>query len=71
VRHHGSRRALVKNADGSVRMVFSPAKPDGVPEASWIQANPKKGYFAYFRWHSPAKAFLDRSWKMATIKQVD
>lgn len=66
-----SRQEIVENADGSVRLVFSPAKPDGVPEANWIQTNPKKGFFAYFRWYSPTKAFFDRSWKMDNIKHIE
>jgi hypothetical protein len=65
-----SRQALVKSADGSVRLVFSPKKPDGAPEANWIQTSPKKGFFAYFRWYSPTKAFFDRSWKMGNIVEV-
>jgi hypothetical protein len=65
-----SRQALAKNADGSVRLVFSPRKPDGVADANWIQTNPQKGFFAYFRWYSPSKAFFDRSWKMGNIMAV-
>jgi hypothetical protein len=65
-----SGQEIVKNADGSVRLVFSPQKPDGVPEANWIQTNPEKGFFAYFRWYSPTKAFFDRSWKMGNIVEV-
>ena len=53
-----------------MRLVFSPKKPDGVPEANWIQTNPEKGFFAYFRWYSPTKAFFDRSWKMGNIVEV-
>jgi len=45
-----------KNKDGSVRLVFSSKKPGGVPDANWIQTNPEKGFFAYFRWYSPTKA---------------
>jgi hypothetical protein len=41
-----------------------------VPEANSIQANPEKGFFAYFRWYSPTKAFSDRSWKMGNIVEV-
>lgn len=41
-----SRQKLVKNTDGSVHLVFSPKKPDGVPEVNWIQTNPMKGFFA-------------------------
>jgi hypothetical protein len=65
-----SRQALVKSDDDSVRLVFSPTKPAGVPDANWIQTNPKKGFFAYFRWYSPTKAFFDRSWKMDNIKEI-
>ena len=63
-------QALVKNKDGSVRLVFSPKQPGGVPDANWIQTNPEKGFFAYFRWYSPTKAFFDRSWKMGNIVEV-
>jgi hypothetical protein len=65
-----SRQPLVKSKDGSVRLVFSPKKPDGVPEANWIQTNPEKGWFTYFRWYSPTKQFFDRSWKMGNIVEV-
>lgn len=66
-----SRQPLVASVDGSVRLVFSPEKLEDVPEANWIQTNPKKGFFAYFRWYSPTKAFFDRSWKMGNIKRLD
>ncbi len=65
-----SRQPLVKNKDGSVRLVFGPKKPDVVPEGNWIQTNPKKGWFTYFRWYSPTKQFFDRSWKMGNIVEV-
>ena len=54
-------------SDGSVRLVLSPTKPAGVPDANWIQTNPEKGFFAYFRWYSPTKGFFHRSWKMGNI----
>jgi hypothetical protein len=65
-----SRQDLAENADGSVRLVFSPEKPDGVADANWIQTNPQKGFFVYFRWYSPTKAFFDRSWKMGNVTEV-
>ncbi len=65
-----SRQEIIKNGDGSVRLVFFPKKPDGVPEANWIQTNPENGFFAYFRWYSSTKAFFDRSWKMVNIVEV-
>jgi hypothetical protein len=42
----------------------------GVSEANWIQTNPEKGFFAYFRWYSPTKAFFDLVWKMGNITEV-
>jgi hypothetical protein len=39
-----SRQVLVRNGDGSVRLVFSPKKPDGVADANWIETNPQKGF---------------------------
>ena len=65
-----SRQEIVKDADGSVRLVFSPKKPDGFPEANWIQTNLKTGFFAYFRWYAPTKAFFDRSWKIRNITET-
>jgi len=65
-----NRQSLVKGKDGSVRLVFSPKRPAGVPEANGIQTNPEKGWFTYFRCYSPTKAFFDRSWKMGNIVEV-
>jgi len=42
----------------------------GVSEANWIQTNPEKGFFAYFRWYSPTKAFFDLVWEMGNITEV-
>jgi hypothetical protein len=41
-----SRQPLVKNTDGSVRLVFSPKKPAGVPDANWalVQSNCPPSY---------------------------
>ena len=66
-----SRQELVANDDGAVRLVFSAEKPEGVPDANWIQTNPDKGFFAYFRWYSPTLAFFDRSWKMGNIEEIE
>ena len=65
-----SRQDLVAAEDGSVRLVFSPEKPADVADANWIQTNPEKGFFAYFRWYSPTQAFFDRSWKMGNIVEM-
>jgi len=44
--------------------------PVDIPDANWIQTNPEKGFFTYFRWYSPTKTFFDRSWKMGNIVEV-
>lgn len=65
-----SRHDPVQSADGSVRLFLSPDRPDGAPEANWIQTNPGKGFFACFRLHAPTLAFFDRSWRFANIEEV-
>jgi hypothetical protein len=65
-----SRQQLVPDEAGAVRLVFAPAKPDGVHAANWIQTNPEKGFFACLRLHSPTTAVFDRSWKMGDIEEA-
>ncbi|MEE4121313.1 MAG: DUF1214 domain-containing protein [Paracoccaceae bacterium] len=65
-----SRQQLVADEDGAVRLVFGPARPDGVPAANWIQTNPEKGFFAHLRLHAPAAPFVDRSWRIGSIEEA-
>jgi hypothetical protein len=45
------------NADGSVDIYFAPKKPDGVAEENWIQTVAGKGFFPFYRFYGPLKAF--------------
>jgi hypothetical protein len=65
-----SRDAIVKNADGSVSLYFSPTAPLGRSESNWIKTIPGKGWFAYFRLYGPTQAFFDRSWVLPDIKLI-
>jgi len=59
----GSQRGPVMNADGSVDVYFSATKPKDVSEKNWIQTNPDKGFFVYYRFYGPLKAYTDKTWK--------
>ena len=50
-----------KNSDGDYVFHFSPEKPDGVVKENWVQTNPGKNWFVYFRAYSPSKAFVAQS----------
>ncbi|WEM44309.1 DUF1214 domain-containing protein (plasmid) [Photobacterium sp. DA100] len=45
-----------RNSDGSVDIILSPNKPEGM-EKNWIQTNEGAGYFFYFRVYSPEKEY--------------
>jgi hypothetical protein len=59
---------LVKNPDGSVDVYFGPTKPAGA--ANWIKTTLGKGWFPYFRFYAPAKAYFDKSWQLNDIELV-
>ena len=59
---------LVRNADGSVDVVFSPVRPAGV--TNWIQTTPGKGWFSYFRFYAPSEAYFDKSWQLSDIESL-
>jgi hypothetical protein len=59
---------LVRNADGSVDVVFSPRRPAGV--SNWIQTTPGKGWFSYFRFYGPTEAYFNKSWQLNDIEAV-
>lgn len=65
-----SRKAdIVTNSDGSVDVYFGPTAPEG-KEANWVQTNPGKGWFAYFRFYGPTEPFFDKSWALPDIEKV-
>lgn len=40
---------IVKNDDGSIDVYFGSEAPDG-HETNWVQTEPGKGWFTYFRY---------------------
>jgi hypothetical protein len=66
-----SRKAdAVTNADGSMDVYFGPTAPAG-KEANWVQTEPGKGWFAYFRFYGPTEAFFDKSWTLPDVVKVE
>lgn len=64
-----SRKELIKNADGSVDLYFSPTAPSG-KEKNWVQTLPGKHWFAYMRFYGPTEAYFNKSWKMDDIQKT-
>ncbi|HEX5261975.1 MAG TPA: DUF1214 domain-containing protein, partial [Phenylobacterium sp.] len=64
----GSRSDIVKNADGSVDLVFAPAPPKDSPESNWIPTVPGRAWFTYFRLYAPLQPYFDASWKLPDIE---
>ena len=60
---------LRKNADGSVDLYVGPKAPAGY-EKNWLQTNPGKAWFAYFRLYGPLEPYLNRSWKLPDFEEV-
>jgi hypothetical protein len=56
-------------ADGSVDLYFGPRAPNG-KEGQWIQTNPGRGWFAYFRIYGPKEAAFNGSWKPGDFEEV-
>jgi hypothetical protein len=66
----GSRQPdLVKSADGSVDLYFSPDAPKDF-ENNWIPTAPGKAWFAILRLYAPLEAYFDKSWALPDIEKV-
>jgi hypothetical protein len=61
---------IAVNEDGSIDVYFGPEAPEG-HEANWVQINPDKGWFAYFRFYGPTEPFFDKSWALPDIERVE
>ena len=57
---------LVRRADGSIDIVFSPGDP-GDPGANWLEVPRFGGFNAYLRTYVPGQAVLDGSWRPPAI----
>jgi hypothetical protein len=60
---------LLKNADGSVDLYFSPTPAKGF-ETNWIPTVPGQAWFTYLRLYAPTEAYFDKSWKLPDIERV-
>jgi hypothetical protein len=58
------------NADGSVDIYFAPKKPKGVANENWIQTVAGKGFFPFYRFYGPLKAYNDQTWRPVEIEVV-
>ena len=67
---NGNHEDVVVNADGTIDLHFAPTLPTGVNEANWVQTNPEKSWFTYFRLYGPTQTFFDASWVMNNIQEV-
>jgi hypothetical protein len=65
-----SRTGVVPNEDGSVTIHFSPALPDGVNKANWIETNSGESWFTYLRFYGPTEAYFDETYPLQNIKRV-
>ena len=63
--------APATNPDGSVDIYFAPKKPKGVAESNWIQTVAGKGFFPFYRFYGPLKAFNDQTWTPVEIELVN
>ena len=63
------RKGLKKIPDGSIDIYFAPKAPKGM-EGNWIQTNPKRGFFVYYRFYGPLKAYTDKTWKPDDVELV-
>ena len=65
-----SRMDLLENSDGSVTLYIGPTKPEGDKAKNWIETVAGKGWFPYFRFYSPDKPFLDKTWILPDIQKA-
>ena len=50
-------------------LYFGPSAPKGY-EKNWLQTNPGKAWFAYFRLYGPLEPYLNRTWRLPDIEQT-
>ena len=54
-------------ADGGY---VGPEQPDDA-EGRWLQTNPSKGWFVYFRIYGPEPPAFDGSWQLPDFERLD
>ncbi|WP_052444224.1 DUF1254 domain-containing protein [Flammeovirga sp. OC4] len=63
-----SRQDLKVNMNGSIDLYFGPKAPKGF-ESNWIQTEEGRAWFPYFRFYSPGKEVVDRTWVLPDIEK--
>ena len=58
------------NEDGTVDLYFGPKAPEGF-ENNWVETNPGRGWWVWFRIYSPGEAFFDKSWTLPDFERVE
>jgi hypothetical protein len=64
-----SYQNVQRNSDGSVHVYFGPTPPHG-RESNWIYTTPGQPWFTFFRFYGPAKAVLDRTWRLPDVERL-
>ena len=64
-----STRDLVTNDDGTVDVHFGPEIPEG-KKGNWIKTDPKKGWFAVFRFYGPLDGYIKKTWTLSDFELV-
>jgi hypothetical protein len=52
----------VKNEDGSIDLYFGPTKPEGAPDANWIQTIDDRAFLVGLRIYGSGVEFFDQTW---------
>ena len=58
------------NADGSVDVYFGDTAPKG-KEKNWVPTNPEKGFFLVFRFYGPLEGYIEKTWVLNDLEQID
>jgi hypothetical protein len=67
-----SYQAMETNADGSVDLYFGPQPPSNeARRTNWVKTKPGSGFFLYFRWYGPLKAYFDGTWRLPDVERLD
>ncbi|MEP1356241.1 MAG: DUF1214 domain-containing protein [Tateyamaria sp.] len=65
-----STEELEVGEDGSVRVVFGPELPDGVPESNYVPTAAGGGWFPYFRFYGPGEALFSGDYQLPKIEKL-
>lgn len=60
------RDRIEPGADGAATLRFGPEAPED-PDAPWVQTDPDRAWFAYFRIYGPGAAAFDGTWRPSDL----